>query len=343
MTKKILITGACGFIGSNFVRYLFEHYPDYQIVVLDALTYAGNMNNIPYKIKNDSRFSFWYGNVKSVELVDELVGKVDIVINMDAETHVSRSIYNNTVFFETDVLGTQTVANAVLKHKDSIDRFIHISTSEVYGTALKIPMDEEHPLNPTNPYAGAKVGADRLVYSYWVTYGIPAIIVRPFNQFGKFQHPEKVIPRFITCALLDEPLTIHGTGEYTRDWTYVEDLCQALDMIIHADLNKVKGQAINIGTGIDISIKTIAEIILDRMGKPNGLITYMGNRPGQVDRHVASIDKALHLLGWRAETTFGQGISETIKWYTENPDWWKGLLWVSHVPMKDKDGKINYY
>jgi dTDP-glucose 4,6-dehydratase len=172
--KRVLITGGMGFIGSNFVRYIFDHY-DYQIVVLDALTYAGNMENIPEKIKNDSRFSFWYGDVRSGDLVDELVGKVDIVCHFAAMTHVSRSIYDNAIFFEVDTLGTQVVANAVLKHLDTIDRFIHISTSEIYGTALRVPMDEEHPLNPTTPYASAKVGADRLVYSYWRTYEIPVI------------------------------------------------------------------------------------------------------------------------------------------------------------------------
>lgn len=340
---RLLITGGAGFIGSNFVRYIFENYPTYRIIVLDALTYAGNMSNIPDKIKNDSRFAFWYGNVKSVELVDELVGKVDVVFHMAAETHISRSIFNNTIFFETDVLGTQNVANAILKHSDSIDRFIQISTSEVYGTALRVPMDEEHPLNPTTPYAGAKVGADRLVYSYWVTHGIPAIIIRPYNQYGANQHLEKVIPRFITSALLNEPLTIHGTGEYTRDWTYVEDLCRALDRVMHVDLDMVKGEAINVGTGRDISIKTIANMVLDELGKPKTLLTYMNNRPGQVDRHIASTDKVLRLLNWKAETTFEQGIVRAVKWYKENVDWWKSLLWVRSVPMTGKDGKIDYY
>ncbi len=337
---KLLITGGVGFIGSNFIRYLFENY-GYEIIVLDALTYAGNMGNLPDKIKKDSRFTFWYGNVRSAALIDELVGKVDVVVHLAAETHVSRSIYDNAVFFETDVLGTQTVANAVLKH--SVERFIHVSTSEVYGTSLRVPMDEEHPLNPTTPYASAKVGGDRLVFSYWVTYGIPAIIVRPFNQYGSNQHLEKVIPRFITSALLNENVTIHGSGAYTRDWTYVEDLCQALDKIIHIDLDEVKGEVINIGTGIEISIKEVASIILDAMGKSQSLVTYISDRPGQVLRHVASTDKALHLLSWKAENTFVEGIVKTIKWYIENPNWWKNLLWMRNVPTKSKDGKVEYH
>ncbi len=340
---RLLITGGCGFIGSNFVRYILENYPDYQIIVLDALTYAGNMSNIPDKIKNDSRFTFWYGNIRSEELVNELVGKVDVVAHFAAETHVARSIFDNAAFLETNVLGTQVIANAVLKHSNNVERFIHISTSEVYGTALRVPMDEEHPLNPTTPYASAKVGADRLVYSYWVTYGIPIVIIRPFNQYGRCQHLEQAISRFIVNALLNEPLTIHGSGEYTRDWTYVDVLCQAVYKSIHASRYKVKGQVINIGTGRDISVKEIANTILDRLNKPKELITYMNNRQGQVERHISSTDKALSLLGWKAETDFEHGIVKTIEWYVQHPEWWRSLLWMRCVPIKEKNGRIGYY
>ncbi len=341
--KTVLLTGGAGFIGSNFVRYLFENYPDYRIIVLDALTYASNINNIPESVKNDARFNFWYGNVRNGELVNELVSKSDIVIHLAAESHVARSIFDNTVFFETDVLGTQIVANAVLRYFDSIERFIHLSTSEVYGTALEIPMTEEHPLNPASPYASAKAGADRLVYSYWVTYDIPAIIIRAFNIYGPNQHLEKVIPRFITSALLDESLTVHGSGRNTRDWTYVEDMCQALDKVMHVSLDKVKRQVINIGTGKDIAIKTIAEIILDNLNKPRSLITHMEDRPGQVKRHVSYTDKALHILGWKAETDFHEGVTKTITWYQQNRDWWQKLLWMKHVPIKTKEGRVIYY
>ncbi len=343
MTKAILVTGGAGFIGSNFVKYIFENYPGYRIIVLDALTYAGNADNIPESIKNDSRFTFWYGNVRNGELVNELVSRSDIVVHFAAESHVARSIFDNTVFFETDVLGTQVVANAVLKHYDSVERFIHISTSEVYGTAQEIPMTEDHPLNPTTPYASAKVGADRLVYSYWVTYDIPAIIIRPFNNYGFNQHLEKAIPRFITSALLDEPLTIHGSGENTRDWIYTGDLCQALDKVIHISLDKVKGQVINIGTGRDVAIKAIADMILDKLNKPKSLITHIGDRPGQVTRHVSSTNKALRVLGWKAATGFDLGITKTIRWYQQNPDWWQKLLWMRHVPIKTKNGEIEYH
>ena len=341
--KTILITGGAGFIGSNLLRHIFKSYPSYHIIVLDALTYAGNLDNIPESIRNDSRFTFWHGNVRDGELVNKLVSKSNVVIHFAAESHIARSIFDDAVFFETNVLGTQVVANAVLKHCDAIERFIHVSSSEVYGTASEIPMTEEYPLNPTSPYASAKAGADRLVYSYTVTYDIPAIIVRPFNTYGSNQHVEKMIPRFITSALLDEPLTIHGHGAHTRDCTYVADLCQALDKVMHISLDKLKGQVINIGTGRDVAIKTIAEMVLDKLNKPKSLITHIGDRPGQVKRHVSSTEKALRTLGWKAETDIDQGITETIQWYQQNPDWWQKRLPMRHVPIKGKDGKLEYY
>ena len=341
--KTVLITGGTGFIGSNFVRYIFEKYPSYRIIVLDALTYASNSDNIPDSIKNNPRFSFWYGNVRHGELVCDLVSQSDIVIHFAAETHVARSIFDNAVFFETDVLGTQVLANAVLKYNDRIERFLHISTSEVYGTAMEIPMTEDHPLNPTTPYAAAKVGADRLIYSYFITYGIPAVIIRPFNTYGPCQHLEKVIPRFITSAILNEPLTIHGSGNSTRDWLYVGDLCRALDKALHADIEKIRGQVINIGTGIDTDINTIANMILKKFNKPKSLLTHIGDRPGQVERHISSTEKSGKLLKWKAKIDLEQGIEETIKWYRANPDCWRKQLWMRQVPIKTMEGKIEYH
>jgi dTDP-glucose 4,6-dehydratase len=341
--KTILITGGTGFIGSNFVRYIFEKYPSYRITVLDALTYASNSDNIPDSIKNNPRFSFWYGNVRHAELTCDLVSQSDIVIHFAAETHVARSIFDNVIFFETDVLGTQVLANAVLKYSDRIERFIHISTSEVYGTALEIPMTENHPLNPTTPYAAAKVGADRLIYSYFVTYDIPAVIIRPFNTYGPCQHLEKVIPRFITSAILNEPLIIHGSGKSTRDWLYVGDLCKALDKVLHTDISKVKGQVINIGTGIETDINTIAHIILKKFDRTKSLITHIGDRPGQVERHISSTEKSGKLLKWKANTDLAHGIEETIEWYRANPDCWRKQIWMRQVPIKTREGKIEYH
>jgi len=340
--KTILITGGAGFIGSNFVQYLFNGYSDYRIIVLDALTYAGNMDNIPQNIRNDSRFVFWYGNICNGNLVDELMSQVDTVVHFAAESHVARSIFDNFIFFETDVIGTYVIANSVLRYKDSIDRFIHISTSEVYGTALFSPMTEDHPLNPASPYAAAKVGADRLVHSYCETYDIPAIILRPFNQYGPNQHLEKAIPRFITSALLNEPLTVHGSGENTRDWVYVADLCSAVDKAMHTDFEKIKGQVINIGSGVDLSVLTIANLIVDYVDKSTPIIN-ISDRPGQVQRHISSTDKALKLLGWKAQTGIEEGLIKTIDWYKNNREWWTRLRWMRHVLIKTKDGKVEYH
>ncbi|MHC9544266.1 MAG: dTDP-glucose 4,6-dehydratase [Vulcanimicrobiota bacterium] len=335
----LLVTGGAGFIGSNFVHYIRKKYPSYSVIVLDALTYAGTMDNLPASINEEDNFSFWYGNVRNAELVDSLVSQADIVVHFAAETHVTRSIFDNLLFFETDILGTQAVANAVVNHIRKVKRFIHISTSEVYGTAHTSLMDEEHPLMPMSPYASAKAGADRLVYSYWATYDIPAVIIRPFNNYGPHQHLEKAIPRFITSCLLDEPLTVHGDGSAERDWIFVEDHCRALDLVIHCELDKVKGQVINLGTGSSISIQNIAQSIVKTMKKPESLITYISDRPGQVERHTAAIDKACTILDWKPETSFESGLEKTIAWYADNRSWWEKQLWMRHIPIITRDGK----
>jgi dTDP-glucose 4,6-dehydratase len=333
--KTILITGGAGFMGSNFVRYMMNKYHNYKFLILDALTYAGSMDNIP----RDPRIQFWFGNVRNAELVDTLVEQSDIVIHFAAETHVTRSIFDNLLFFETDILGTQCIANSVLKNNKTVERFIHISTSEVYGTAMSKVMDEEHPLMPSSPYASAKAGADRLVYSYWYTYGIPAIIIRPFNNYGPFQHLEKAIPRFITSCILNEPLTVHGDGKASRDWLFVEDLCKAIDLILHCDINKVKGEVFNIGTGRSTDIQTIAEYVVDIMGKPRSLITGVSDRPGQVFRHTSSSEKITKLLGWKPTMTLEEGLVKTKDWYEKNRPWWERQLWMRSVPIITKDGK----
>src|SRR6266581_6054023 len=256
--KTILVTGGAGFIGSNFARHLYNKYPEYRILVVDALTYAGSVANLPEGAQQSGRYEFWYGDVRNGELMDTLVSRADVVVHMAAESHVTRSIYDNRLFFETDVLGTQTVANAVTKFKDRVERFIHISTSEVYGSALTAKMDEQHPLNPRSPYAAAKCGADRLVYSYWATYGLPAVIVRPFNNYGPRQHLEKVVPRFITSVLLQEPLTVHGVGEAARDFLYVEDTCRAIDLLMNAPGSLVHGEVFNVASGAHRTISSIA-------------------------------------------------------------------------------------
>ena len=341
--RTILVTGGAGFIGSNFIQYWIENYPDDKIVVLDALTYAGNPDNFPERIKKSGRFEFWYGNVTNEELVNNLVSTVDVVVHFAAESHVARSIYDNKIFYMTDVIGTQAIANAVLKNYKTIERFIHISTSEVYGTAVSNPMTEEHPLNPMSPYASAKAGADRLVYSYWATYDIPAVIVRPFNQYGPRQHLEKVVPRFITSALQNEPLTVHGDGSPKRDWLFVEDTCKRLDIIISAPLDTVKGEVFNIGSGYDLDILSIANKILEATGRNEDLITFIGDRPGQVHHHISSTDKAEKILGIKPGRSFDEGLLQTIKWYENNEEWWRRIEWMKTIKIMTKSGKMEQH
>jgi dTDP-glucose 4,6-dehydratase len=344
VSRTILITGGAGFVGSNFAIHWRRRHGEDRIVILDALTYAGNTDNLPDEIKRDEqRFELWYGNVNNGDLVSALVSRSDVVVHFAAESHVARSIYDNRIFFETDVLGTQTIANAIVKAGGRVERFVHISTSEVYGTAASEPMDEDHPLNPSNPYAGAKAGADRLVYSYVKTYELPGVILRPFNQYGPRQHLEKVIPRFITSALKEEPLTIHGSGEAIRDWMYVDDTCARIAAAIEAPLDSVKGEAINLGSGHAANVLTIAKMILAETGRSAELIQHIGDRPGQVEKHISSTDKQQRLLGVSAPRPFEQGLSETIRWYADNRDWWKRLEWMKLVPIRTLAGTIEYH
>lgn len=341
MKKTILVTGGAGFIGSNFLRHIYNKYPEYNLIVLDALTYAGNTESFPVDIKqnNGGRLSFWHGNVRNAELVDMLVSQSDIVVHFAAETHVTRSIYDNFHFFETDILGTQVIANAVLQYRKKVERFIHISSSEIYGTARKESMDEEHALMPMSPYASAKAGADRLVYSYWATYDIPVVIIRPFNTYGLYQHLEKAIPRFITSCILNEPLRVHGDGSASRDYIFVEDVCTAIDKIMHADIEKIKGEVFNIASGMHRSILSIAKDVIRSMGKKESLITMVGDRPGQVFRHTGNAEKIKSTFDWKQEVNWEEGLKRTIKWYEENKDWWNKQLWMRAVPIITKSGK----
>src|SRR5437899_3534717 len=268
------------------------------------------------------RLSFVHGDIRDAALVRELVEGVDVIVNAAAEPHVGRSIADGaSEFVTTNVEGTQILLDAI--RVTPVDRFILISSAEVYGTAEAAPMDEEHPLNPRSPYAATKAGADRLAYSYWTTYELPIVIVRPFNNYGPRQHPEKVVPRFITQALADEPLTIHGDGHASRDWLYVDDDAEAVEAVIEANLEKVVGEVINVATGIDISVFEIAEKVLEAVGRPGSQKVHVDERPGQVDRHIGSTEKAERLLGWRARTSFEDGLERTIAWYRENEAWWR--------------------
>ena len=327
--KTLLVTGGAGFIGSNFINYINQRYPDTKILLLDALTYAGNLDNISPNLKSNGHFRFFHGNITHSDIVNKLVAEADIVVHFAAESHVTRSIYDNSLFFETDVIGTQVLANAMVNHP--VELFVHISSSEVYGTALSDPMDEEHPLNPMSPYAAAKAGADRLIYSYMKTYDLPAVIIRPFNNYGPCQHLEKAIPNFIVSALQDQPLTIHGNGQSSRDWMYVEETCEALDQVLHLERDRVKGQTINLGTGTDTSVVEIARKILKALNKPESLLQFIEDRPGQVTRHISSTQKAHACLEWKSKIDLDGGLDRTTEFYRNNRQWWeRGMkkLWL---------------
>ena len=326
--KRILVTGGAGFISSNMIRYLL-HETEHEVVTMDALTYAGNMANLE-DIHLHERLRFIEGDIRDVVDVAHALQGVDVIVNAAAESHVSKSIEDGgREFVTTNVVGTQVLLDAIREYP--VERFILISSSEVYGTAESDPMSEEHPLNPRSPYAGTKAGGDRLAYSYWCTYDLPVTIIRPFNNYGPYQHPEKVIPRFIIQALTDRPLTIHGRGIASRDWLHVLDTAEAITRACEVPLEQIAGETINVATGVDESVEMIADAILEILGKPASLKHHVDDRPGQVDRHIGSTDKAAELLGWRSSIGFTEGLERTVAWYRENPQWWQPILAESAV------------
>jgi dTDP-glucose 4,6-dehydratase len=321
--KRILVTGGAGFISSNVVRHLLAHTP-HEVVSLDALTYAGNLENLT-DVMSHERLAFVHGDVRDGDLMREVVAEVDVIVNAAAESHVEKSIEEGaSEFVTTNVEGTQILLDAI--RETPVERFLLISSSEVYGTARYAPMDEDHPLEPRSPYAATKAGGDRLAYSYAITYDLPIVIVRPFNNYGPRQHPEKVVPRFITQALQGEALTVHGDGHASRDWLWVDDHAEALEMLIEAPIDDLAGEVVNVATGTDISVADIADLVLEAVGNPEATKELVPERPGQVDRHIGSTAKMERLTGWRARTSFGSGLERTVAWYRENEAWWQGIL-----------------
>jgi len=321
--KRVLVTGGAGFISSNVIRHLLAH-TDHEVVSLDSLTYAGNLENLA-DVLSHKQLSFVHGDIRDAALVADLVAGVDVIVNAAAESHVEKSIEEGaSEFVTTNVEGTQILLDAI-RHTP-LERFILISSSEVYGTAENDPMDERHPLEPRSPYAATKAGGDRLAYSYYVTYDLPIVIVRPFNNYGPRQHPEKVVPRFITQALAGEPLTIHGDGHASRDWLYVDDHAEAIEALIDAPIDSLAGEVVNVATGIDIPVADIADLVLECVWGTGSTKTHLPERLGQVDRHIGSTDKMAALTGWRARTCFADGLEQTVAWYRENEAWWRSIL-----------------
>ncbi|KAB2880807.1 dTDP-glucose 4,6-dehydratase [bacterium] len=315
---SILVTGGAGFIGSNFVRFMLKKYPSYRIIVLDALTYAGNRENLS-DLEKDPRFIFYYGNICDRTVVDNLVSNVDAIVNFAAETHVDRSIHEADSFVQTDVLGTLILLEAAKKY--NIERYLQISTDEVYGSIEEGAFTEEHSLAPNSPYSASKAGGDMMVRAHYKTYGTPTLITRASNNYGPFQYPEKLIPFFVTNAIDSVPLPLYGDGMNVRDWLYVDDHCEGVDHVLH---HGVIGETYNIGGGNEKTNIDITNIILKKLNKPDTLIKRVADRPGH-DRRYAVDTKKIEKLGWKPRFRFEEAIAETIQWYVKNESWWRKI------------------
>jgi dTDP-glucose 4,6-dehydratase len=309
---NLLVTGGAGFIGSNFVHYILENYPDYDIVNLDALTYAGSLDNLEGAMDN-SRHTFVHGRIEDPDTVREIMRQVDVVVNFAAESHVDRSIVEPQIFVETNVVGTQVLLNASME--SDVKLFYQISTDEVYG-ALGLEsterFTEDSPLQPNSPYAACKTAADLLVRAYYRTYDLPVVISRCSNNYGPRQHPEKFLPTVILNALHDRPVPIYGDGRYVRDWIHVLDHCRAIDAIMHRGR---PGEAYNVGAENEWANIELARKILAILGKPEDLLTSVKDRPGHDRRYAISSAKLRRELGWEPSTSFDQGLAATVEYY----------------------------
>lgn len=323
---KILVTGGAGFIGSNFIYYMLNKYPDYKIVCLDALTYAGNLETLDGAMSNKN-FSFQKGDITDRELIFNLFEneQFDIVVNFAAESHVDRSIETPEVFLKTNILGTQVLMDA--SRKFGVKRYHQVSTDEVYGD---LPLDrpdlfftEETPIHTSSPYSASKAAADLLVLAYYRTYGMPVTVSRCSNNYGPYHFPEKLIPLMIANALNDKELPVYGEGLNVRDWLYVEDHCRAIDLIVH---NGKEGEVYNIGGHNEKANIEVVRLILKELNKPESLITYVTDRKGHDMRYAIDPTKIHTELGWLPETKFDDGIKKTVKWYLENRKWWENII-----------------
>ena len=316
--KTILVTGGAGFIGSNLIHYFLKQYKDVKIINLDKLTYAGNLANLQ-DVEGHSRYEFIHGDIRDRELVEKVFPRVDGVVHLAAETHVDRSILDAGEFVLTDVYGSFILFEAL--RKTELQFFLHISTDEVYGSRDKGFFNEEDPLNPSSPYAASKAGADRLAYSYTVTHGLPIIILRPSNNFGSHQYPEKFIPLFTTNALEDRDLPLYGRGTNVRDWLYVEDHCNAIDLIIQRG---EMGQVYNVGANCEVPNIDVAHKICETLGKPKTLIKFVKDRLGHDKRYALDCNK-IQALGWQPQARFDEALESTVQWYSENREWWMNI------------------
>lgn len=326
MKMKVIVTGGAGFIGSNFVYHMLSKHPDYKIICLDALTYAGNLHTLENAMKNPN-FRFVKGDISDRECVYKLFEeeKPDIVVNFAAESHVDRSIENPGIFLNTNIIGTQVMMDACRKY--GIKRYHQVSTDEVYGD---LPLDrpelmftEDTPIHTSSPYSASKASADLLVMAYHRTFGLPVTISRCSNNYGPYHFPEKLIPLIITRALDDKSLPVYGTGANVRDWLYVGDHCSAIDLVIHKGR---EGEIYNIGGHNERTNLEVVKAVLHELNKPESLITYVTDRPGHDRRYAINPEKIERELGWNPTYNFEQGIKVTVKWYLENKEWWEKII-----------------
>ena len=333
---KLLVTGGAGFIGANFIFYMLREHPEDEIVCLDALTYAGNLETLA-PVMDEPRFRFVKGDVADRQTVFELFDteNFDVVVNFAAESHVDRSIEDPGIFLRTNILGTQVLMDAAREY--GVQRFHQVGTDEVYGD---LPLDrpdlfftEDTPITASSPYSASKASADLLVMAYHRTYGRPVTISRCSNNYGPYQFPEKLIPLMIANALADKPLPVYGTGENVRDWLYVEDHCRAIDLILRSG---EVGEVYNIGGHNEKSNLQVVKTILKQVGKPESLITFVGDRKGHDLRYAIDPTKIHEALGWLPETKFDDGIRQTIEWYLENESWWKNIMSGDYQEYYDK-------
>lgn len=318
--RNILIAGGAGFIGANYCRYVLAHYPNYRTVVYDKLTYAGNLDNLR-DVAGDPRYAFVQGDICDASLVRETIRQhdVDTIVNFAAETHVDRSLTDPGSFILTDVYGTHVLLEAVRELK--LERYHQVSTDEVYGQVLQGASAETDPIHTRSPYSASKAGADMMVLAYHASFGLPVTITRGANNIGPYQYPEKVVPLFITNALDDIPLPIYGDGLQMRDYQYVLDHCEGIDVVVHRG---VVGEVYNVGTGVSTRNIDMARAILQLLGKSDGLLQYITDRPGHDRRYALSVAK-IRALGWEPRHSFQQAIEETVRWYVDNEWWWRKI------------------
>jgi len=320
---KILVTGGCGFIGSNFIRRLFDSRGDrVSVVNLDKLTYAANPANLS-DVADRPNYRFLRGDIVDPEAVREAMEGCDAVVNFAAETHVDRSLLGDASFIETDVRGVFVLLEEA--RRQSVRKFIQISTDEVYGTIPEGSFHEESPLHPRNPYAASKAGGDRLAYSYFASYRLPVVVTRASNNYGPYQYPEKLIPLFVTNAIDGQPLPLYGDGRNVRDWLYVKDHAAAIDFLLDAG---EPGETYNIAGGNEAENIDITRKVLQLLDRPDSLIRFVDDRPGHDRRYSLDAGK-LARLGFRSSTPFEEGLEETVRWYREREDWWR--------PVKERD------